>query len=137
MARHGSGLRFTLLSGLSFATNFGLTVFLHEVIGVREEIAFAVVLALTTLLNFLVMRHFVYPGCHGNVFTQFGLFTLSSSGFRGLEYSLFLVFHSWLAFPYEIVIVATLLLTFVTKFFYYGSVVFSRRDPSRVPVTCE
>jgi putative flippase GtrA len=129
--RSFAALRFALLGGLSFSVNFGLTVLLHEVLGVREELAFALVLALTTVMNFVLMRSFVYPGRKGALLAQFGLFVVSSLGFRSLEYVLFLVFHTWLGFAYKMVLVATLTTTFVTKFFYYGSVVFNR--PGREP----
>lgn len=123
-----AALRFALLGAVSFSANFGITVLLHEILGVREEIAFAVVLALTTVMNFVLMRTFVYPGRKGRLLAQFGLFVISSLGFRSLEYALFLVFHTWIGFAYKLVLVATLTTTFVTKFFYYGSVVFNRPD---------
>jgi putative flippase GtrA len=126
--RASAGLRFALLGAFSFSVNFGLTVLLHEVVGVREEIAFAVALALTTVMNFFAMRIFVYPGREGRILAQFGLFVVSSLGFRSLEYALFLVFHTWLGLPYKLVLIATLVTTFVTKFFYYGAVVFARLD---------
>ena len=121
-----AAFRFTSLSGLSFSVNFFLTIFLHENLRIREEWAFAIVLALTTVMNFLLLRYFVYPGRHGAFVKQFGLFTASSLGFRCLEYSLFLVFHTWFGFAYRLVILGTLVATFVTKYFYYGAVVFSR-----------
>lgn len=126
-----AALRFALLGAVSFSVNFGLTVLLHEVLGVREELAFAFVLALTTVMNFILMRTFVYPGGQGRLLAQFGLFVVSSLGFRSLEYAIFLVFHTWLGLAYKLVILGTLTTTFVTKFFYYGSVVFNRPDPDR------
>lgn len=134
IVRFGSGIRFALQSALSFAMNFGLTVLLHEEVGMREEGAFALVLSLTTVMNFLLLRYFVYPGRHGAFFRQFGFFAASSLGFRCLEYALFLIFHTWLGFAYRLVIVGTLVTTFITKFFYYGAVVFSRRDRETMPV---
>ena len=133
ITRLSSGFRFGMQSGLSFAMNFGLTVLLHESIGLREEIAFAVVLAFTTVMNFLLLRYFVYPGSQGHFLKQFGLFAISSLGFRCVEYSLFLLFHTYLGFAYRPVIVGTLLGTFVLKFFYYGTVVFSGRRTSLLP----
>jgi putative flippase GtrA len=123
-----AALRFALLGAVSFSANFGLTVLLHEVMGVREELAFALVLALTTVMNFVLMRTFVYPGRKGRLLAQFGLFVVSSLGFRSVEYACFLVFHTWLGLAYKLVLVGTLTTTFVTKFFYYGSVVFNRPE---------
>jgi putative flippase GtrA len=123
-----AALRFAILGAFSFSLNFGLTVLLHEVVGIREEFAFAFALALTTVMNFFAMRLFVYPGREGRILAQFGLFVVSSLSFRSLEYALFLVFHTWIGLPYKLVLVATLVTTFVTKFFYYGAVVFARLD---------
>jgi putative flippase GtrA len=124
----GASARFVVLSGISFSINLGLTSGLHELAKVKEEIAFAVALAVVLVTNFIGMRYFVYTGRQGNVIKQFVSFLLSSSGFRGLEYVLFLVLHTWLGLAYRLAIIATLATTFVTKFFFYGAVVFSRRS---------
>ena len=123
-----AAFRFALLSGLSFLVNFFLTIFLHEELQVREEWAFAVVLALTTVMNFVLLRVFVYPGRHGGVLRQFGAFVASSLGFRVVEWVLFALLHHILGFPYKPVIATTLIMTFLIKFFFYGSVIFSRRS---------
>ncbi len=123
-----AAVRFAVLSGLSFGVNFFLTIFLHENLRIREEWAFALVLGLTTVMNFSLLRLFVYPGRHGRLFWQFGAFVASSLGFRILEWLLFVVCHQGLGFAYQPVIAATLLATFVIKFFYYGSVVFTRHS---------
>jgi len=130
----GAAFRFALLSATSFLVIFFLTIFLHESLRVREEWAFAIVLFLTMVMNFLMLRYFVYPGKHSHFFRQLGVFIVSSLSFRGLEYVLFLMFHSWLGLPYRVVIVGTLVTTFMVKFFYFGSVVFSRRIVEPEPV---
>ena len=123
-----AAFRFAVLSGLSFGVNFFLTIFLHENLRVREEWAFAIVLALTTVMNFSLLRFFVYPGPHGGLVLQFGAFVASSLGFRILEWVLFVVCHRGLGFAYQPVIAATLVATFVIKFFYYGSVIFTQHS---------
>ena len=71
---HFAAFRFIVLSGLSFVANFFLTIFLHENLRIREEWAFAFLLALTTVMNFSLLRVFVYPGQHGGLLKQFGAF---------------------------------------------------------------
>jgi putative flippase GtrA len=121
-----SAVRFALLGGSSFALNFGITVGLHQVAGVREEIAFAVALATVFTMNFLGMRHFVYPGEHRSAGRQLVLFAISSASFRALEYLAFLVLHTWLRLPYTLVLVVVLGASFVAKYGFYKVWVFAR-----------
>ena len=52
--------RFFQLSCASFVTNFGLTLGLHEWGQMPEAAAFAMALAAVLVLNFVVMRWYIY-----------------------------------------------------------------------------
>ncbi len=121
-------LRFGTSGALSFAVNLGGTAFLHELCGFGEEVAFAVALAVVFVMNFLVMRYYVFPGPQRSVTTQLAMFGASSVGFRGAEYLAFLILHTWLRTQYALAIVAILALSFVCKFVFYRGVVFARRE---------
>jgi len=117
-----SGLRFGVLSATSAVISFGLTVALHELGGVAEEIAYAIALCTVFVTNFLGCRFFVYPGNHRPLFRQFGEFLLSSLGFRGAEWvSFVLLIH---LMPYQLALVVVQAASFVAKFFFYRSRVF-------------
>jgi putative flippase GtrA len=118
-----------VLSGASFALNFGITVGLHQVLGAPEEAAFAVALVTVFVMNFLGMRYFVYPGEHRSVGKQLMLFAVSSGSFRGLEYLAFLALHTWLHYPYRLVLVVVLGTSFVAKYCYYKVFVFALNRP--------
>jgi putative flippase GtrA len=128
-SRHAGAslVRFGVSAGLSFGTNLGLTVALHEFCRLPEEAAFATSLVTVFLMNFLVLRYYVFPGSQRSAATQLAMFGLSSVGFRGGEYLAFLVAHTWLGVQYTVAIAAILALSFVCKFLFYRGVVFARR----------
>ena len=117
-------IRYCLITALSFGINVGLTTFLHEVVGMAEEGAFACSLAVVLFMNFLFMRYYVYHGRAGKARSQLLMFLGSSLGFRGLEYVSFLVIHSLLGVNYQVAIVAILVPSFLVKYIYYKTFVF-------------
>jgi putative flippase GtrA len=124
LSKRASFVRFCLITGLSYAINVGLTAALTELAGWPEEAAFAAALVVAMTSNFLFMRYWIYDGAAGSGPRQVLLYLLSSVIFRGLEYALFLVAHTWLGVPYVLAITGVLGLSFLTKFFYYRAVVF-------------
>lgn len=120
-----AGARFVALSGLSFAMNMGVTVFLHEMMRVPPEIAFAVALTAAVITSFLGMRYYVCPSQRQNIVRQFVLFVVSSSGFRVLEYAAFFALHVGIGFPYRPVMVTTLFASLAVKYPYYKLRVFN------------
>jgi putative flippase GtrA len=114
-----TGFRFAQISGLSFAVNIGVTVFLHEHCGATEELAFATALVVVFLMNLFTMRYYIYNGRSGCSATQFTVYLGSAIVFRGSEYIVFLVLHTWLQFDYRLVAVAVTPFSAVLKFFYY------------------
>ena len=57
-----SAVRFVIASAVSFGMNLGLAVVLHEIVGLSEELAYAISLAVAFVTSFLLMRYYVYPG---------------------------------------------------------------------------
>lgn len=119
--------RFTVATGLCFIVNLGLTVLLTEVFRVYEEISYAVALSTVFLMNFFLMRYYIYRSSEGNLASQFVLYAGSAVAFRGIEYGCFLFIHSWMGIPYGAAIVVIQGFSAVSKFIYYKRIVFSDR----------
>lgn len=120
-------VRFGLTSGLSFMINLGLTALLHEVVALSEEWAFAISLASVFLMNFLLLRHYVFDASSGDPRRQIALTAISSATFRGMEYLGFLLVHTMMSVHYLLAVGLVLGVSFLLKFFYYGNVVFANR----------
>ena len=118
--------RFFQLSCVSFVTNFGLTLALHEWCQLSEEVSFATALAVVLVMNFLVMRWYIYEGKSGTLWQQFGLYLGSACVFRASEYGAFLIWHTWYGSDYRLVAVSIMTISAGIKFFYYR-VLFERR----------
>ncbi len=85
--------RFTIVSALSFGLQIGLLVLLHGVIGLMEEVAFVLTMAVVFTVNFSLLRRFVYPNQTRSIHGQF-IATLSVSlGFRVFEFVMFVILH--------------------------------------------
>jgi putative flippase GtrA len=111
--------RWAQLSCISFVINFGLTVVLHEWGQMSEEAAFAVALAVVLVMNFLLMRWYVYETKAGAIWQQFGLYLCSAIVFRATEYGAFLLWHTWYGSDYRLVVVGISVISSGVKFFYY------------------
>ena len=118
-------LRFGLVGAGSFTLILGLTIGLHEGVGIGEEGAFGVGLGAALVLNFWACRHFVFEGAaKGAAGRQFLLFVGSSVGFRGLEYVAFLGLHTVGGIQYILASLTILCTSMLLKFLYYRRVVF-------------
>jgi putative flippase GtrA len=124
------GFRFVLLSGLSFALNYGLTVGLHEYAGFAPDVAFAIALAAVFVVNFFVMRFYVYRATAASLRSQLPRYVVSAILFRIVQQRLFawIHMHDWL--PYKVNVVVVLALFTIVKFFFWDRVVF--KSPNRV-----
>ena len=118
--------RFVQLSGTSLVTNWGLMLGLHEWGRLPEEAAFALALATVLVLNFVVMRWYIYAPPPGALWHQFGLYLCSACGFRVAEYGAFLLWHTWHGSDYRLAVVGITVPSAVLKFFYYRCL-FERR----------
>lgn len=121
-------LRFGLLSGLSLVVSVGLTVVLHEAVGMLEEWAFGISLVVVFAVNFVACKYWVFEGKAGDLKRQLVIFALSSAGFRLAEYLGFLLVHTVLGVYYLWAMIGLKSAVVLSKFFYYRAVVF--RSPS-------
>jgi putative flippase GtrA len=112
-------LRFLQVSGLSFLVNLGMTIFIHEVLGISAEAAFAIALIAVFVMNFYTLRYYVYQGQNRPAGRQFLEYTSSTLGFRGLEYLAFLLFYTWYGYEYRLVLIIVLVCSTIMKFLWY------------------
>lgn len=119
-------VRYLAMSGLSFMISVGLTVSLHEVLGVPEESAAAVALATAFVVNFVTVRQFVFRNTN-DPFPQMVRFGLTSIVFRIVEYLFFLLLHSHLGVFYVVALIVTLVTSLVLKYLCYRYFVFGPR----------
>lgn len=128
------GVRFLVLSAVSFTLNLGLTVGLARFAGLHPPTAFAIALATVFVVNFLIMRFFVYRAHRTPWWTQFARYAPSALLFRFAEQRVFSWVHdqAWVAYP--LAVTAVLAASTVVKFFYWGAVVFTRPRPADPPL---
>jgi putative flippase GtrA len=119
-------LRFLQASGLSFLVIFGMTIFVHEVLGTSTEVAFSAALIAVFVMNFFMLRYYIYQGSDNPVGRQFLEYTGSAISFRGLEYVSFLLLHTWYEYEYRLVVLAVLVCSTIMKFLWYRYIFESR-----------
>ena len=102
--------------------------FFHEVVGWITEVAAALSMVLVSAQNFLFFLFWVYkPQNPQDLRSMVFSFALSVVGFRGLEFLLFLVVHTWLGVHYLLALVGLRGFLMVVKFFFYRATMFADR----------
>jgi putative flippase GtrA len=117
--------RFGSVGGISFAINIGLTAFLHELLGIVEEIAFSIALAVAFTFNFVGCKYYVFSENTGDSRKQLIAYFFSSLLFRGIEYLGFILLHTLMGVQYLAAVFLVLVFSFFAKFTFYKKVVFS------------
>ena len=126
--------RWTLGSGLIFASGLGTSVLLHEVLGVPTTAAVATAYVVSMIVSFTVQRHLIFPAAATrDVRRQAAAFVLTSLLFRATEYALFLVLHHGLGLIYLLAQLAVAAVSFVGKFFFYRRHVFGKASVTSPP----
>ena len=129
-SKQSQALRFGTMTVLSFVVNVGGAALLYGPAGLPEELAYALSLVAVMLMNFALMRWWVFPlpaterPAAGK---QFLGYLASAAGFRGAEYLAFLLLHTWLGLPPLPTIVGVSIASLIGKFAFYGGRVFGRR----------
>jgi len=118
--------RFAIVSAASGVTNFGLTAFFHEIVGVAEELSYLLALAIALVQNFLGLRLLVYRGSTASWWQQFLQFVGATAGFRALEYLTFLALHSVLGIHYLVAVAVIMVVFTIGKYVFYGRTIFAR-----------
>lgn len=118
--------QFACLSAFSFIMQLAGTAFFHEIMGIREEAAYGMTLALVFLVNFSVMRYWIYKGSRRNraFASQFFLTVITSVIFRIIEFCIFLVLFHQFGLYYLLAIGIGISLSFLLKFLVYHFIVF-------------
>jgi putative flippase GtrA len=111
--------RYILGSAISFFINISLTVFLHEYLGLKEEVAFACGLTAVLIINFFIFRFFIFDSNSAPLTEQFIHYSSLAVSFRLSEYLLFLLCHTYIGLDYKLVTIVTLAISAVAKFFAY------------------
>lgn len=118
------GILFVLASGIGFSINTGVTVFLHEILGVSPGISFAVALVCSYVVNFLNNRKWVFAS-DDSPLPQIARFLAVSLLFRLVEYLVFVLLHYLLGVHYLAAVLIALFSFYVVKFFVYRDLVFT------------
>ena len=125
-----NSFKYLVASVLCFLLNAGITFFLHEVLNVAEEIAFASAIITIFLINFFLFRFFIFKGHLVPIFEQFFKYSSFALGFRLSEYLFFLFWHTYIGIDYKFVTVLTLIIFAIIKYFAYDFL-FSRNPEKR------
>jgi putative flippase GtrA len=116
--------RFAHASAAAFAANLGVTMLLHEMLGVAPAQAYAVALAVVFVQSFLFLRFYVYGRQNSPWLLQFLKYAPSTAAFRGFEFLAFFFAEGVLGIDYRVAIVLIAGLSLTTKFLFYRQVVF-------------
>ena len=114
----GQLIRYGVSSGASAAVSLGLPVLLHEAFGVEQKLAVAISQASVLLLNFLMIRLFVFRS-KSPAKRDLAYYVGSAVAFRGLEYLLFLALFELASLHYFLALLLTLAVSTVVKFGWY------------------
>ena len=118
-------IRFAISAVAGFAVGIFWVWLFHETVGLTPEIAVLLSIVLVALQNFLVLKHYVYKTATERSFaSMLSQFALSVAGFRGLEYGLFLLFHTYLDFHYLYTIIVIRGALVIAKFAFYKLTIF-------------
>lgn len=121
--------RFLIVSANSFLLQLVLTALLHEALGVEPARAYALVIVLVFLMNFILLRTWVYRETRGEnpLGRQFSSTVLLSVAFRTTEYLLFLLLHLLLGIHYLAGVALAMMISFVLKFLGFHYLVFGKK----------
>lgn len=129
--RHGSIgqlFRFGVSTGVSAAVTLGVPVLLHEGLGLEQKLAVAVSQSSALLLNFLMIRVFVFRSRRG-ARRDLAYYVGSAVAFRGMEYLTFLALFTFAGLFYFTALVLTLGASTLLKFVWYRFLFAERPEP--------
>lgn len=117
-------MRYGKVTLLSFVVNIGGTAFLHEVVGLPEEVAFAIALVVLLTMNYYLLGKYVYRAEGGQKSHQMKRYLLAAMGFRAVEYVLFLLLFHLTPLHYLVVIWTNAVVMTILKYFGWEKLVF-------------
>ena len=120
----GESFRYVAASALSACVTLAVPFVLHDVFAVSESRAVLASLITVVVMNFLVVRLWVFKS-QAEVMPQILKFLMTSIAFRSCEYGLFiLLFEGWGVY-YLLALGTSLILSFFGKFFVQRHFIFS------------
>ena len=116
--------RYIIASGLSFILTLGFSYLFVNLFAFEEHIGVALTQATMMVVNFIVIRSFVFQS-QGGVISQFFKFITSSLIFRAAEYGLFLLLFTVLPLSYLVSLSIALVLSFALKYITQRQLIFN------------
>ena len=130
--------KYLAASAFSFVFIIGATAALHEVLGVSEAVSPAIAMTAALVVNFVILRIWVFPGQDVHWGRQFAETVVTSAAFRLLEYGIFLALHLAFGVNYIVATGASVCISALGKFGVYREVVFKAgrtgRDTELAPM---
>lgn len=111
---------------------------LHDRVGIAASTAYAVTLTVVFVLNFMVLRYWVYRGSRRGVragASQFGKTVAISVAFRGGEWLAFSLLYRFVTLDYRLMILGVLVVSFFFKYLAYRVLVFREVTPPQGAAT--
>ena len=117
--------RWTAFSIISFLSVLALTIVSREILKVPARYAIALPLFYSIIANFFICRHLVFLRQTESIFPQFVKYLCSVAGFRFADFLLFWLLVEFLNVWYVVAVLLVLPATFVLKFLFFRSIVFT------------
>ena len=108
-----------LVSGVSFATNLGITVAGTEWLGLSPPLSFAVALVLVQVWNFLAIRYLIFGSQEMPIGLQARRYLGLAVSFRVAEWVGFKALHTLGTADYRALVAGVLVLSSLVKFVVY------------------
>jgi putative flippase GtrA len=121
-------IRFALGGVLSSTIAVTTAAVLHEVVAVPERVAGACGFAAALVVNFFVLRHYVFAVAHVPARQQLPKFLATTGLLRAIEFLAFYVAHRHLHLNYLLLMIMILGSSFLLKFLIYEGMVFAKRS---------
>lgn len=121
-----AAIRFVAATGFSVSLNFGGTWFLHEFCGIGAKGAFAIVLAIGYICNFIIFRFWVFTAKETSPVLQMFQYLSTALCFRCCEYASFYMLFKVFRLNYLVAIFISLILFYGLKFFAYRFFIFKK-----------
>lgn len=126
----GETLRYAAVAVFSFVWIMSTAALGAEVVGLPERLAVAVALASALVINFTLLRLFVFPGQSAGIGPQFAATAATSISFRLVEYGIFLALDGLAGLHYLPATALAVIISAGGKFVVYRNVVFRRPRPT-------
>lgn len=123
------GWRMAVMSLISLALGYVLTIVLHRLADLHVDLAYAIAVLTCSLVNFFGCRYWVFQGTRGALLAEGGKFFSSILLFRAIEIFVFSRLTNWLD-NYHAAYFLTACIAVCLKFVAFRIFVF-RRQPDR------